>query len=401
MYKVNYPRGSNKDRILECIFRNVGISRAEIAKETGITPATTTHCIAELIDEGYVYEIGDIASENNVGRRGIGLDIVSDRCFFIGIEIIEKTFTVGLFDLKGNILYKDIITDPTRYIGRVNMAVMEQVELILKENKAISDRILGVGIGLPGHIDFENNTFITNATYLDDLDISYIKKTVKIPVYFENNVRCMALGQYIFSPSETPDSFSYLHIGRGLYCASIVDEKMFVGNDFISGEIGHFIVAPEGQLCPCGKHGCLQLYCSERFIMDKVSRAMELGCTPILDTIVESPEKLTFKNVIDAYLLGEKIVMSYINTALEYISVLTGNIGVMMNPEKIFIHSNLLENDEIKRIFLNFAKRQLLFIDNKNSDTIEAIPFYPTDGARGAAALALHCRVLNIDYQKN
>ena len=106
MYKASARKGSNRNRILESIFRNPAISRTEIAALTGITPATTTQTIAQLMEEGVVRELGEDSSDiSGAGRKRISLGIVPDYRHALGIEFNQTCLCTCITDLAGTVIY--------------------------------------------------------------------------------------------------------------------------------------------------------------------------------------------------------------------------------------------------------------------------------------------------------
>ena len=106
MYKANVVKSSNYDRILECVYRNPGISRKDISDITGITPATVTTTVTSMFSDGILEELGRMAEDRGtVGRARIALGIVSGFGYTIGVEFNFTNLTVCAADLGGSILY--------------------------------------------------------------------------------------------------------------------------------------------------------------------------------------------------------------------------------------------------------------------------------------------------------
>ena len=98
-----------------------------------------------------------------------------------------------------------------------------------------------------------------------------LKNRVPVPVYFSNNVHCMARAESLFytKPNTDNSNFLFFHIGRGIHCTHMYHDDLYGKQNFKIGEVGHMTVQPDGELCECGKRGCLQTYASESWLIRK------------------------------------------------------------------------------------------------------------------------------------
>lgn len=268
MYQTSNSKLSNRERILACIFRNPSISRTGIAQLTGITPATVSHTIFQLQQEQLVFEAGhDLEDSSSAGRKRVSLDIRPEYAAALGLEFTKKTLTACVTNLKGKVLYQYQIPYSENLSLTITETIIQVLQMVLKDCGIPLDSFCGIGIGVPGHVT-EKGTFVINSSNIwQTFDANKIRDAFSLPVVFENNVRCMALGQYLFHPDYTPENFAFFHVGAGMFCANIVDGSLFTGHTFISGEIGHIIANPNGLRCECGKQGCLQTVASESWLI--------------------------------------------------------------------------------------------------------------------------------------
>ena len=400
MYKSAKRKSSNRDKILECIYRNAPISRTSIAELTGITPATTTLTISELLEAGIVCELGqeEAGDSGGVGRRRISLDIRPDFLWSLGIEFNQKAFSLSITDMKGESHY--FYTEPyTPFLGNhITDTILEQVHTALCSCGISEKQLAGIGIAIPGHIDASSAKLVSNSKVWDHFDAAKIRSSFSVPVFFENNVRCMALGQYLFHPDSTPDSFAFFHVGLGMFCANMVDGQLFLGNAYVSGEIGHTIVNPNGLRCECGKQGCLQTIASERWLIQNAKKLYTADPSGILSQLAPSADEITIDTIVTAYSMGDEAVSAYITNALRYLGISTSNIAILMNPEKIFLHGKIFTYPEIHRELMNIINYQLSFVNGSHVESIEILPCNAQDGATGGAALAILEGFLEISY---
>lgn len=390
MYKGKKKKPSNRSRILECIYRNAPIARTDIAEETEITPATVTANVTSLISEGFIKELGEVSTdEASSGRKRVLIDIIPDKAYSIGLEFTQKALVVCLTDLKGHICCQHTEPFNDKLAGRITDAIIEGVRNLVTESGISWDRIVGIGAAVPGHMNGSASSLITNRKTWQDFDPKRIEKELPLPVVFENNARCMALSEYLFSPQESPDSFAFFHVGMGMFCANVVDGEMFLGNNYVAGEIGHTIVCESGRRCECGKYGCLQTYASENHLIKNARLLYSNSPNTILRSLVSDASKITIETITTAYSMGDPVIGTYIAEALKYLGITISNIAIITNPGKIFLHGQLFNNQDIQHELMDYIERQLIFVDRTYAGNVDILPYAATDGAAGASALAI------------
>lgn len=391
MYKSKIVKNSNRDRILECIYRNPGISRKEISDFTGITPATVTTTVSAMVKEEIILELGEVDEEKkSQGRKKIALDINPIYGCVIGIEFTISQLTICATDLKGNVIY----TDSSPHTETIGENITEEIIARIKKcEKSIPDwkeKILGVGIAVPGHIDDRGEKLICSRKAWKNFNGKKIRESYSYPVVFENNVRCMAVGKYLNDPQNAPSNFAFFHVGYGMFCANIAEDELYIGTTYGSGEISHSIVVPNGKKCECGRRGCLQTVATEASLLESASAIWENDKSSLLRNLVASPQELNIYHILKAYSMGDFAVRYLVFQALNYLSIAILNISILMNPEKLFLHGRLFNNKEIRDELLEMTKELLRFPDYAyNLGTVEVYESKDTDGAVGAASFAI------------
>ena len=390
MYKGKKKKASNRSRILECIYRNAPIARTDIAEETEITPATVTMNVTTLISEGFVRELGEVSTdEASSGRKRVLIDIIPDRAYSIGLEFTQKALVICITDLKGRIRFQRTEPFNEELAGRITDAIIGGVKDLVAESGISWDEIVGIGAAVPGHMNGSASSLITNRKTWQNFDPKRIEQELPLPIVCENNARCMALGEYLFSPQESPDSFAFFHVGMGMFCASVVDGEMFLGENYVAGEIGHTIVSEGGRRCECGTYGCLQTYASENHLIRNARLLYRNTPNTILRSLVSDDSQITIETITTAYSMGDPVIGMYIAEALKYLGITISNIAIITNPGKIFLHGQLFDNQDIQNELMDYIERQLIFVDRTYAGNVEILPYGAADGAVGASALAI------------
>lgn len=223
-----------------------------------------------MISENLIHEIGEeVTTETKSGRRKILLMISNAHNYYIGIELSEKFFSFVLSDNKGNKVKEKVISfqtsaeKETRNTTRLIKELSTFLELCKEYNPET------IGVALPGHFDKQSCTILTNNPFWKTFTLKELVDNSPLPIYFENNVQSMALAERIFAECHRDQNFAVLHVGRGMFCSCIYEGELYGKNNVLAGEIGHTISHPDGELCECGKRGCLQTYASEAWIIKK------------------------------------------------------------------------------------------------------------------------------------
>ena len=173
----------------------------------------------------------------------------------------------------------------------------------MQKNEDIKDNLVGIGIGVPGKINNNNKELFADSDVWKCFFPEKIKQRFQLPVVMDNNVKCMAMGIYLFKPEQSPENFSFFHIGIGMYCSNVINGELFKGENYISGEIGHTIVKVDGKSCECGKNGCLNTYASERWLIKMAKILIENNASVILGKLVKDNEEVSIEHIITVLII--------------------------------------------------------------------------------------------------
>ena len=263
-----FDRFTTSSRILRYIFRNQPVSRSEIAKQLGLSPAMVTTVISSLIEDNIINDLEKTAENDckTSGRKRSLLGIRAEARYSAGVEVGMGHFRFCLTDLSGAILEQISYVPNHQQIYNVNTAIEQGVQKLINDSGVPKEQVIGVGIALPGHLDPQDGHMVTLSSNWTNFNAHALAESLGMKVAAENNVRSMAYQKYLFNYKTCPENFVFIHVGVGIFCASFTSGQLAQGR-YISGEIGHTISNPEGPRCECGKNGCLQTYASESWIM--------------------------------------------------------------------------------------------------------------------------------------
>ncbi|MBX8942151.1 ROK family protein [Enterococcus faecalis] len=380
--------------ILNVIYPERPISRIDIAHKTGITPATVSFLTGIMIDKNLLYELGESQNETiKAGRRKILLDISQEHSFFIGAEISESFYSYVLTDNTGKIISKKIYS-----LNRSEMFCTSDIFIknLLSFYKSLAIPISAIGIALPGHYN-KSRQIITNNFKWSNFDLNKIIDSIKIPIFFDNNVNCMALAERFFY-SKKNENFIFFHIGRGIHCSYFYNNDIFSKENFLIGEIGHTVVNLDGQLCECGKRGCLQTYTSETWLLKSSQLIYRNSTSTFLHQLVDTETDISIEIILTAYDLGDPAILKLIDTALNYIALTLNNLNMILDSSKLFLHGKIFDNENIfQRLsqLLNINPKLLIY---PKQEKIIKKNYQKINGAIGASALCIYKKLENYSF---
>ncbi len=380
-------------KILDTIYTRGPISRIDIATKTGITPATTSSITNDLIKENFLLELGEDENDTSVGRKKILLDIQAQHLYYIGCELSEKHFTFSLGDNLGNIFKED------RQLVTKELIQEEGTDLIIQSLKKFMEKcsdylIESIGIALPGRY-LGDYKITTNNSLWHEIDLSRLQEKFELPVFFSNNVNCMAIGKRLFSRSQNDPNFAYFHFARGMHCSYIYNGRIYGKGNLMIGEIGHTVVSSEGENCGCGRKGCLQTFAGEAWLIKKAKILYKISSHSILPSLVEDPNEIDIQTILNAYQLGDTGIITLIDQALLYLSQTILNISMMIDSQKIYLHSPLLANDTIiQKLYkeLNYTPK----LPYNRLPEVIVEPYNDFTAARSAIGLCLYHTILHL-----
>lgn len=355
-------KNTNTALILSIIRSYDAISRADIAKMSGLTPATVTNITSELIKMGIVTESELGVSKG--GRKPVLLRIVSDRCYVVGVYMGTAVIEIVLTDLNTNIIsYKCL----KNYKGITQDEALRRVESTIHEMTAECDKkVIGIGVGVHGLVRsregiaiFSPNLGWENVRIKDKLEGEF-----KVPVLVDNDVHAMSLGESINGIASDVDNFVLMYIGRGIGGSIVIDHQVYRGVSDSAGEIGHTTVLPEGPVCSCGNRGCLQALASERVIAENYKQAKSIADESDID----------IDDIIDAALAGDDDAVRQIENAVHYIGIGIANLINLFNPSMVVINGKIsrmgnsvmgIIGEEVARRCLKYAHNPVRIVFSK------------------------------------
>ncbi|WP_035618621.1 ROK family protein [Lacticigenium naphthae] len=379
-----------KTRILDKIYATGPISRIDLSKKLNITPATISEITSLLILDKHIHEIGEDETTNKPGRKKILLNISPGHSFFIGVELSDKFLAFCLSDNLGEITKKH-----TLFHNSWNTQKTFTDDLFLEELNQFMTQCadyhpVAIGIAVPGHYDSSNHSIKTNNPFWKNFSFKKVKESIDLPIYFKNNVKCMAIAERLFGDNKQDQNFLFLHVRRGMFSTYIYNGEIYADTNHLIGEIGHTVINPNGALCECGKRGCLQTYTSESWMINKAKLLYENAPDTFLRQLVSDKQQLTIDTLIKAYKLGDEGSLHIIDQGILYFSIAINNLLMLMDSDLVYIHSELFSDPELVASLNRSIDANTTLLDLQNPTERVFKLYDPINGALGACGLAVY-----------
>ena len=323
---------SNLGMLLQALQQHDGLARYELAELTGLTRASVSNSISELINKGIVHEVEHGAASIRGGRKPILLKICKNALAKIGIDLRREKISGCLINLLGDVIKQVSYPIPLNAAAETIWDTFNTVIGDLKRDQAIP--ITGIGIGSVGPLNVAEGK-LTNPTDFKSMKNALICDVLQekhnVPVMLQIGAGAAALGEYFWAKRGISRlrSLAFIVIDYGGIGLGMISDGTLVNNDGSTAELGHVTIDYEGRSCECGRRGCLRKYASGKTLLESVT--ME-GKHVLSD--------LTLSTVARQAKLGDKALQASIVNAGKYLAHGVLDVDRMLSPERIVIGSS-------------------------------------------------------------
>lgn len=332
-------RNHNERLVFRTIFDRDRISRADVARATGLTRTTVSQVVDTLIRRKMVKEVG--TGKSTGGKSPILLSVPSNARQLIGVDLGSTEFRGAIVNLRGEIQYA--LTMPLD--GRQGTEALEHAyKLIDALKQRATSPLLGIGVGAPGVIDPTKGSSVHWAVNLSWLDLpirALLKKRYRLPVYVANDSHTAVLAESFFGHWKNVNLL-LVKIESGVSAGIFANGELWKGDGFGAGEIGHVTVAENGPPCHCGHFGCLEAVARTDAIVQRARIAT--GQVPgLLNQRASKLETLTFQDVVWAFGQNDAATAAVVRDTAHYLGRAIANLVAALNIKHIVIAGPVIE----------------------------------------------------------
>ena len=288
-----------KKTILRLCIQSGEYSIAALSEQINTSVPTVTKLIGELMDEGFMIELGK--SGTSGGRRPSIYGLNPEAGYFIGLDIRHTHASIAVTDFKGGLV---CFEDNIPFILEIDEACLHTISKNIRdfflEHELDWNRVLGMGISVAGRVN--PKTGYSNLYSFDpDRPINKIlSEDLDIPVVIENDSRAMTYGEYLSGVVKKEKNVLFVNVSWGLGMGMILDGRLYYGTSGYSGEFGHFPLLDNDQICRCGKVGCLETGASGSALVRMISEQLQSGRASSLSRIFKDQGKVNLNDIFKA-----------------------------------------------------------------------------------------------------
>lgn len=326
----------NTTLVLKTIYGRDCISRAEIARLTGLTRTTVSDIVGNLITDGLVIEAG--YGESLGGKPPIQVKLVDDARQLICLDLSDDDFCAAVVNLRGEFVYRLVLPLQHQRGDAALQVVYQLVEALLPHASA---PILGIGIGTPGLVDARKGIVrqAVNRGWSDLPLKDLLAERYQLPVFVGNDSHVAALAEYSFGENYQLPNLVLIKVGEGIGSGIVLGGHIHHGDGFSAGEIGHLLVQRNGALCTCGNHGCLETVASRRALIDKTVELSQSSPQSPLAGIAGEAHPLDA--LAEVYTQGDPQARDLVLGAGRYMGVAIAHLVGVLNVHRVVISGDL------------------------------------------------------------
>jgi predicted NBD/HSP70 family sugar kinase len=357
------------------------LTRVELARRTGLSPAAVTKAVRPLMEAGYVVETAETTAGEggrpSLGRPANPVRVDGGRALFIGVKVTADEVIAVLTDLccRIRVARHAPLTahEPSAVIGLIATLTQE----LLTEADGYGVRVQGLGIAVSGDVDRAAGV-VRYSPFLGWHDIALAELATAatgLPVTVDNDVRALTIAEQWFGGGVGCANFALVTVGAGIGCGLVVNGRVVSGSHGVAGEIGHLSIDPQGPPCHCGNTGCVEAIASDSAILRRIRQ--DTG-----QAVADSVQALTLAHS------GSPAARAAYARAGEAIGRAIGAVVNLLGPERVIISGEGLAAYDLFAEQIRDAFTAAAFGTAAQCEvTTRPLPF--DEWARGAAAAAI------------
>jgi glucokinase-like ROK family protein len=324
---------ANLERVVRAVRLAGSLTQAEIARTTGLSAATVSNIVRELRDNGTV----QVTPTSSGGRRARSVALSGDAGIVVGVDFGHSHLRVAVGNLAHQVLAEqsepiDVDASASEGFDRA-----EQLVARLVESTGIGrDKVLGVGLGVPGPIDMESGTLGSTAILPGWSGINprqELTDRLGVPVQVDNDANLGALGELVWGSGRGVRDLAYIKVASGVGAGLVVDGRIYRGPGGTAGEIGHITLDESGPVCRCGNRGCLETFTAARYVLELLRGS--------------HGDQLTVPRMVQLGREGDPGCRRVIGDVGRHIGMGVASLCNLLNPSRVVLGGDLAEAGEL------------------------------------------------------
>jgi glucokinase-like ROK family protein len=324
---------ANLERVVRAVRLAGSLTQAEIARSTGLSAATVSNIVRELRDNGTV----QVTPTSSGGRRARSVALSGDAGIVVGVDFGHSHLRVAVGNLAHQVLAEQ--SEPIDVDASASQGFDRAEQLVgrLVESTGINpEKVLGVGLGVPGPIDMESGTLGSTAILPGWSGINprqELTDRLGVPVQVDNDANLGALGELVWGGGRGVKDLAYIKVASGVGAGLVIDGRIYRGPGGTAGEIGHITLDESGPVCRCGNRGCLETFTAARYVLELLRGSHGDG--------------LTVPKMVQLAREGDPGCRRVIGDVGRHIGMGVASLCNILNPSRIVLGGDLAEAGEL------------------------------------------------------
>lgn len=386
-------RDLNHHLVLTLLRKHAPVAQHELARLSGLSPATISGIIADLSADGWIEEVGlGVSTGKRGGRRPVLLRLNPSAGLVVGVKMMEHAIATVITDLDATVLHTAMVPlEPqvtsgthTHDSGSIVSTMVNAIQAILTTSGVEHQQILGVGVGISGLVDAQEGICRVSRIFTSERDVplgALLTEQLGLPVSIENDVRARTIAEHLFGVGQEFQHFVLVAMGRGIGSGIVVNRHLYRGARDGAGELGHMCMDEQGPLCECGRRGCLEAMASDQAIL--IHARAEGLC-------IEDRTPETMEEIVQAAEQGDLLAQRLLAEAGHLIGVGIANVVNLLSPECICVVGEGTGAGEWRLGPLRDAMQARIFPGLTPRLIVEVETVSDASWARGAACVVIN-----------
>ena len=360
----------SKRRIIAYHMKHGNATIPDLAKRLGLSIPTVSKLVDELTDTGLIKEGGK--TETGSGRHPNTYGLNPESCYFVGVDIKNKSISLGLMDFGGKVIETqlDVMFESLNSVDNLTQ-LCDIIDRFINSRSVDRSAILAINVNISGRVNPMVGYSYSRYNF-DEIPLTEVlSEKLGIKVCIENDTRAMTYGEYIYGDCSKIDNLIFLNLSWGIGLGIIINGKIYYGKSGFAGEIGHMVTYNNEILCHCGKKGCLETEASGRALVRKLIERLEKGANSLIADRYREDKTITLDDVLEA-IDGEDLLCIELveDMGRELGRWLAGIINIF-NPEKVILGGSLSSvGDYILQPVITAVRRYSLNLVNKDTKIV-------------------------------
>lgn len=329
-----------KKKILNLLHTHGYTSAPELSKWLKISLPTCIVLLNDLILQGYVKNIG--IGESSGGRKPNLYGLPDDAFYVISCDFSRYYASMTICDCNNKFVTPIVKIDTNMDDPEMVEKLYQAAQILMEEHQISDAKVFGIGVDMPGLIDAKAGINFT----IKDKKYQHVSRALEKRfnklVYIDNDARMHAHGEFHFGAAKEYKDAIIIHWSWGLGLGIFVNGQLYSGNNGFAGEFSHIPMIENGDLCICGKRGCLETIASSNTIMKRVKEGFENNeVSSLINHFKNQSEKVTPEDVIKFARQGDEFCISILNEIGKAMGRGLSYIIQLLNPEVIVLSGPL------------------------------------------------------------